>query len=117
MKFFSFQHMHYLLKHKILQFVLNVHFSAPTCFGPLGPSSGDTHQNLVKVSKITVSLKYQLKHFVKIVVVWCMKISGCGVCSRLCVACVWGHTAHRHPSKHPHNPPQAEIHIRHTTTF
>jgi hypothetical protein len=54
---FLVQQMHYLLKHKIPQFVfkcLNVHFSAPTCFGPLGPSSGSIHQNLAKVTKITV---------------------------------------------------------------
>jgi hypothetical protein len=54
---FLVQQMHYLLKHKILQFVfrrLNVHFSAPTCFGPLGPSSGSIHQSLAKVTKITV---------------------------------------------------------------
>jgi hypothetical protein len=86
---FLARQMHYLLKHKILQFVykcLNVHFSAPTCFGPLGPSSGSIHQNLFKVTKITVFLKYQLKHLVKIVVVWCIKISACGVCSGCCVA-------------------------------
>jgi hypothetical protein len=41
-------------------------YTAPTCFGPFGPSSGSTHWNLVEV---IVSLKYQLKHFVKIVVV------------------------------------------------
>jgi hypothetical protein len=54
---FLVQQMHYLLKHKILQFLykcLNVHFSAPTYFGPLGPSSGSIHQNLAKVTKITV---------------------------------------------------------------
>jgi hypothetical protein len=54
---FLVQQMHNLLKHKILQFVfkcLNVCFSAPTCFGPLGPSSGSIHQNLAKVTKITV---------------------------------------------------------------
>jgi hypothetical protein len=54
---FLVQQMHYLLKHKILQFVfkcLNVHFSAPTCFGPLGPSSGSTYQDLAKVTKIIV---------------------------------------------------------------
>jgi hypothetical protein len=54
---FLVQQMHYLLKHKILQFVfkcLNVHFSAPKCFGPLGPSSGSIHQNFAKVTKITV---------------------------------------------------------------
>jgi hypothetical protein len=82
--------MHYLLKHKILQFVfkfLNVHSSAPTCFGPLGPSSGSTYQNFAKVTKIIVFLKYQLKHFVKIVVAWRMKGSACGVCSGCCVAC------------------------------
>jgi hypothetical protein len=39
---------------------------APTCFGPFGPSSGCRHRNLAKV---IVSLKYQLKHIVKIVVV------------------------------------------------
>jgi hypothetical protein len=39
---------------------------APTCFSPFGPSSGSIYQNLAKV---IVSLKYQLKHFVKIVVV------------------------------------------------
>jgi hypothetical protein len=52
---FSFQQMHYLLKIKYYNLRLNVHFSAPTCFGPLGPSSGSTHQNLAKVTKITVS--------------------------------------------------------------
>jgi hypothetical protein len=54
---FLVQQMHYLLKHKILQLVfkcLNVHFSAPTCFGPTGPSSGSIHQNFAKVTKITV---------------------------------------------------------------
>jgi hypothetical protein len=61
--------MHYLLKRKILQYVFMYFFYiAPTCFGPIGPSSGSTYQNLVKVTKITVSLKYQLKHFVKTVV-------------------------------------------------
>jgi hypothetical protein len=35
---------------------------APTCFGPSGPSSGSIYWNLTKV---TVSLKYQLKHIVK----------------------------------------------------
>jgi hypothetical protein len=54
---FLVQQMHSLLKHKIIQFVfkcLNVHFSAPTCFGPLGPSSGTIQQNLAKVTKIRV---------------------------------------------------------------
>jgi hypothetical protein len=53
---FLVQQMQYLLKYKIIQFVfkcLNVHFSAPTCFGPLGPSSGSIHQSLAKVTKIT----------------------------------------------------------------
>jgi hypothetical protein len=76
--------MHYLLKHKILQFVFKYFFYiAPTCFGHLGPSSGGTYQNLAKVTKITkitLSLKYQLKHFVKIVIAWRMKGSACGVC-------------------------------------
>jgi hypothetical protein len=48
-------------------------YTAPTCFGPLGPSSGSIHQNLAKVTEITVSLKYQLKHFVKIVAAWRMR--------------------------------------------
>jgi hypothetical protein len=80
--------MHYLLKCKILQFVFKHFFYiAPTCFGPIGPSSGSTYQNLAKVTKITVSLKYQLKSFVKIVVAWRMKGSACGVCSGFGVAC------------------------------
>jgi hypothetical protein len=55
--------MHYLLKHKILQFVFMCFFYiAPKYFGPIGPSSGSTYQNLAKVTKIRVSLKYQLKH-------------------------------------------------------
>jgi hypothetical protein len=62
-------------------------YTAPTCFGPFGPSSGSTHENLAKV---TFSLKYQLKHFVKIVVEWQMKISVCSVFIGCCVAC---HTA------------------------
>jgi hypothetical protein len=72
------QRMHYSLKHKMLQFVFKYFFYiAPTCFGYLGPSSGGTYQNLAKVTKITVSLKYQLKHFVKIFVAWRMKGSAC----------------------------------------
>jgi hypothetical protein len=60
------QQRHYLLKHKMLQFVFKYLFMAPTCFGPFGPSSGSIRWNLTKV---IVSLKYQLKHIVKIVVV------------------------------------------------
>jgi hypothetical protein len=61
-------------------------YTAPTCFGPSGPSSGSTHQNLAKV---TVSLKYQLKHFVKIVVVeWKWKFQFV-VCA---LGAVWRHT-------------------------
>jgi hypothetical protein len=60
------QQMHYLLKHKMLQFMFKYLFMVPTCFGLFGPSSGSIHWNLAKV---TVSLKYQLKHIVKIVVV------------------------------------------------
>jgi hypothetical protein len=65
--------MHYLLKHKILQFVfecLNVHFLAPTCFGPLGPSSGSINQNLAKVTKITVFLKISVKN-TSLKSLWC----------------------------------------------
>jgi predicted alpha/beta superfamily hydrolase len=58
--------MHYLLKHKILQFVFKYLYTAPTCFGPSGPSSGSIYWNLIEV---TVSLKHQLKHIVKIIVV------------------------------------------------
>jgi hypothetical protein len=80
--------MHCLLKHKIRQFLFKYFFYiAPTCFGPTGPSSGSTYQNLAKVTKITVSLIYQLKHFVKIVVAWRMKGSACGECSGCGVAC------------------------------
>jgi hypothetical protein len=68
--------MHYLLKRKILQFVFKyLFYIAPTSFGPIGPSSGSTYQNLAKVTKITVSLKYQLKHFAKIVVVFYVLIN------------------------------------------
>jgi hypothetical protein len=84
-------------------------FSAPTCFVHLGPSSESIHQNLAKVTKITVVLKYQLKYLVKIVVVWCIKISACGVCSGCCVAC--------DATEHPLHTPQAEIFIRHTTAI
>jgi hypothetical protein len=38
-KFFPFQKMHTLLKHKMLQFL---DYTAPTCFGPHVPSSGST---------------------------------------------------------------------------
>jgi hypothetical protein len=58
--------MHYLLKHKMLLFVFKYLFTAPTHFGPFGPSSGSIHG---KLAKVIVSLKYQLKHIVKIVVV------------------------------------------------
>jgi hypothetical protein len=87
--------MHYLLKREILQFVLKYFFYiARTCFSLTGPSSGSTYQNLAKVAKITVSLKYQLKHFVKIVVAWRMKGSACGVCSGCGVACDCSHKPH-----------------------
>jgi hypothetical protein len=80
--------MHYLLKHKILQFVFKyLFYIAPTCFGLIGPSSGSTYGNLAKVTKTTASLKCQLKRFVKIVVAWRMKGSACGVCSGCGVAC------------------------------
>jgi hypothetical protein len=32
-----YQQMHYLLKHKMLQFVFKYLYMAPTCFGPSGP--------------------------------------------------------------------------------
>jgi hypothetical protein len=60
------QQMHYLLKHKMLQFVFKCLYMAPTCFGPSGPSSGSIYWNLTEVP---VSLKHQLKHVVKIAVV------------------------------------------------
>jgi hypothetical protein len=76
--------MHCLLKHKILKFVFKYFFHiVPTCFGPIGPSSGSTYQNLAKVRKITFSLKYPLKHFVKIVVAWRMK--GSVIRKQLCL--------------------------------
>jgi hypothetical protein len=54
--------MHYLLKHKMLQFVFRYVYMAPKCFGPSGPSSGSIYWN---ITEVTVSLKYQLKHIVK----------------------------------------------------
>jgi hypothetical protein len=36
---------------------------------------------LLKLLKLQFLLKYQLKHFVKIVVAWRMEGSACGVCS------------------------------------
>jgi hypothetical protein len=45
------QQMHSLLKHKMLQLTLKIPlYMAPTCFGPLGPSSGSIRQNLAKVT-------------------------------------------------------------------
>jgi hypothetical protein len=55
--------MHYFLKRKMPQFVFKYLYMSPTCFGPFGPSSGSIYWNLIKV---TVSLKYQLKHIVKL---------------------------------------------------
>jgi hypothetical protein len=72
--------MHCLLKYKILQFVFKcIFYLAPTCFGPSGPYSGSTYQNLAEVTKITISLKYQLKHFIKMVVAWRVNGSAYGV--------------------------------------
>jgi hypothetical protein len=39
------QQIHSLLKHKMLQLC-----TAPTCFGPFGPSSGSIRRNLAKVT-------------------------------------------------------------------
>jgi hypothetical protein len=54
--------MHNLLKHEMLQFIFKYIYTAPTRFGPFGPSSGSIYWNL---TKDTVSLKHQLKHIVK----------------------------------------------------
>jgi hypothetical protein len=54
-KILSFQQVHNLLKHEMLPFLFKgLSYIAPTCFGPHGPSTGSTYQNLTKV---TVSLK------------------------------------------------------------
>jgi hypothetical protein len=43
--------MHYLLKHKMLQFTLKISlYVASTCFGPFGPSSGSIRWNLAIVT-------------------------------------------------------------------
>jgi hypothetical protein len=43
------QQMHPLLKHKMLQFTFKISlYMPPTCFGPLGPSSGSIRRNFVK---------------------------------------------------------------------
>jgi Na+/alanine symporter len=60
------QQMHYLLKHKMLLFVFKYLYMAPTRFGPSGPLSGSMYWNFTKV---TVPLKHQLNHVVKIIVV------------------------------------------------
>ena len=45
------QQMHFLLKHKMLQFTLKISlYIAPTCFGPFRPSSGSIRQNLAEVT-------------------------------------------------------------------
>jgi hypothetical protein len=55
----SFQQIHNLLKHKMLQFLFKcLSYIAPTCFGPHGPSSGSTYQNLTTV---IISLKLSVK--------------------------------------------------------
>jgi fumarate reductase subunit D len=48
---FFCQQMHSLLTHKMLQLTLKISlYMAPTCFGPLGPSSGNVRRNLAKVT-------------------------------------------------------------------
>jgi hypothetical protein len=60
--------MHYLLKHKMLQFTLKISlYMAPTCVGPFGPSSGSIRFNLAKVivfveHSTQYTLLYRLKH-------------------------------------------------------
>jgi hypothetical protein len=45
------QQRHSLLKHKMLQLTLKISlYMAPTCFGPFGPSSGNTRRNFAKVT-------------------------------------------------------------------
>jgi hypothetical protein len=45
------QQMHSLLKHKRLQLTLKISlYMAPTCFAPLGPSSGSIRRNLAKIT-------------------------------------------------------------------
>jgi hypothetical protein len=48
---FLCQQMHSLLKHKMLQLTLKISlYMPPTCFGPLGPSSGSIRRNFAEVS-------------------------------------------------------------------
>jgi hypothetical protein len=56
--------MHTLLKHKMLQFLF---YTDPTCFGPHGPSSGSTYQNL---TKITLSFNICILCFNKVCICW-----------------------------------------------
>jgi hypothetical protein len=62
---------------------------------PLDHLQGAHIRTLLKLLKLHFLLKYQLKHFVKIVLAWRMNGSACGVCSGCCVACdcVTRHTA------------------------
>ena len=53
---FFCQQMHFLLKHKMLQFIPKISlYTAATCFGPSGLPSGSMQRNLAKVT-VTVEI-------------------------------------------------------------
>jgi hypothetical protein len=80
----SFQQMHYLLKHKMLQVVFKCFFTQLLHVSvPLDHLQGAHIRTLLKL----VSLKYRLKHFVKIVVLVCGNMYWCVA---TCIG-VWQH--------------------------
>jgi hypothetical protein len=56
------QQMHSLLKHKMLQLTIKISlYMAPTCFSPLGPSSGSIRRNVAK-DTVFVGLLVKIHH-------------------------------------------------------
>jgi hypothetical protein len=60
-RLFFCQQMRSLLKHKMLQLTLKISlYIAPTCFGPLGPSSGSIRRHRAKVTVTLARFRHML---------------------------------------------------------
>jgi predicted protein tyrosine phosphatase len=79
------QQMHSLLKHKMLQLTLKISiYMAPTCFGPLGPSSGSIRRNLAEVTDFVEIISKNTSLVLFCAVAICASV--CCVCTGCCAA-------------------------------
>jgi hypothetical protein len=85
------QQRHSLLKHKMLQFTLKISlYMAPTCSGPLGPSSGSIRRNLAKVTVFVEIISKNTSSKLCCAVAICASV--CSVCTWCCAHSTYCHS-------------------------